>query len=166
MARTSRFEAIPLVSGPLPTPMPTPSPAPQSVTDAPCGLLDAAVAAETLRLDPATLLLLEAGPGQCVGITGNEEVVFLSIRDDALFLELDGVAPFRGATCAPLARPTVADGSVAAFCRWPDGRPMVVANVVEGSVSLVVALTSASRSPEELLQGVTALLASGLERLS
>ena len=43
---------------------------------------------------------------------------------------------------------------------------MVVANVMEGSVSLVIALTSASRSPEELLQGVTALLASGLGRLS
>ena len=47
------FEAIPLVSGPLPTPMPTPSPAPQSVTEAPCELLDAA----RRRRDPA--------PGSC-----------------------------------------------------------------------------------------------------
>jgi hypothetical protein len=159
------FEAVPLVSAPLPTPMPTPSPARPSVVDAPCGLVDEAEAARTLGLKRGALLLLDAGPGQCAGIARDQEAVFLSVRDGATSLELAGDDQFRGAPCTALPDPMLADASGAAACRWPDGRTMVAGNALRGSVSLVVALTADGRSPDELLQGVTALLTSGLDRL-
>jgi hypothetical protein len=159
------FDAVPLISGPLPTPMPTPSPAPPSVADAPCASVDDAVVASTLGLKRSALLLLGAGPGQCAGFARDKEVVFLSVRDGVTALELSADAPFRGAACTPLPSLALADASSAASCQWPDGRTMVAGNTLRGSVSLVVALTADARSPDELPPGVTALLTSALARL-
>jgi hypothetical protein len=159
------FDAVPLIRGPLPTPMPTPSPAPPSVTNEPCAFVDDAAAANTLGLKRGALLLLGAGPGQCAGIAGDQEVLFLSVRDGATALELAGDAPFRGAACTALPGLTVGDASAAASCQWPDGRAMVAGNALQGSVSLVAALTADDRSADELLAGVTALLTSALDRL-
>ncbi len=159
------FEATPLLRGPLPTPMPTPSPAPPSVTDAPCALVDDAAVSDALNLKSGRLLLLDAGPGQCVGLVADEEAVFLSVRDDAATLELAGDGSFRGATCTPLPAPALGDASSAASCTWPDERSVVAGNVLQGTVSVVVSLASGTLPPDALAAGVEVLLAGALDRL-
>ncbi len=158
------FDADPLVPGPLPTPEPTPVPAPPALADVVCDLLASADIEAVLGLQSGSVLLLDAGPGQCVGIAGDLEVAFVAAGEAATAADLVADGPFRGASCTalPLA---LGDAASAASCAWPDGRSFVVGSVLRGSTLVVVSLASETLTPDELLTGISGLLATALDRI-
>jgi hypothetical protein len=158
------FDALPVVPGPLPTPEPTPVPSPPTLTDMVCGLLDGADVEAALGLEPGSVLLLDAGPGQCAGIAGDSEVAFVAIREAAIATDLVGDGTFRGAACAVLPLADPGDTASAASCAWSDGPAFVVGSVLQGSTLLAISLASETLAMDELLAGVSELLAQALEQ--
>lgn len=158
------FDAWPVMPGPLPTPEPTPVPTPPALADVVCDLLGSADIEAVLGLKSGSVLLLDAGPGQCAGIAGDREVVFISVGEAATAADLVADGPFRGASCSalPLA---LADAASAASCAWPDGRAFIVGSVLRGSTLMVVSLASETLTPDDLLTGTAGLLAIALARI-
>ena len=159
------FDAEPLVPGPLPTPQPTPAPEPPSLADMACRLLDPGDVEAALSLKPGSVLMLDAGPGQCVGFAGDQEVAFVAVSDPATTADLAPTAEYRGASCEPLALSGWSDATGAGSCAWPDGRRYVLGSVLRGSTLVVVSLASGDLGTDEALAQVGTLLATALDRL-
>ena len=158
------FDAYPVVPSPLPTPEPTPVPAPRALADVVCDLLDDADIEDVLGLKSGSVLLLDAGPGQCAGIAGDQEVAFVAVSEAASAADLVAEGPFRGASCTALPL-DLGDAASAASCAGPDGRAFVVGSVLRGSTLLVVSLTSDALTTDELLTGTAGLLATAFDRI-
>ncbi len=158
------FDASPVVPGPLPTPEPTPVPAPRALADVVCDLLDGADIEAVLGLKSGSVLLLDAGPGQCAGIAGDHEVAFVAVGEAATTADLVADGSFRGASCTALPL-DLGDAGSAASCAWPDGRAFIVGSVLRGSTLLVVSLASDALTPDELLTGTAGLLSTALDRI-
>ncbi len=158
------FDASPVVPGPMPTPEPTPVPAPRALADVVCDLLDGADIEAVLGLKSGSLLLLDAGPGQCAGIAGDHEVAFVAVGEAATTADLVADGSFRGASCTALPL-DLGDAASAASCVWPDGRAFIVGSVLRGSTLLVVSLASETLTPDDLLTGTAGLLAMALARI-
>jgi len=158
------FDAHPVVPSPLPTPEPTPVPASQALADVVCDLLDGADIEDVLGLKSGSVLLLDAGPGQCAGIAGDHEVAFVAVSEAATTADLVADGPFRGASCTALPLDPD-DAASAASCAWPDGRAFVLRSVLRGSTLLVVSLASETLTTDELLTGAAGLLATALDRI-
>lgn len=158
------FDASPVVPGPLPTPEPTPAPAPPALADSVCDLLAGADIEAVLGLKSGSVLLLDAGPGQCAGIAGDHEVAFVAVSVSATAADLVADGPFRGASCTALPL-DLGDAASTASCAWPDGRAFVVGSVLRDSTVLVVSLASDALTPDELLTGTAGLLSTALDRI-
>jgi hypothetical protein len=158
------FDAEPLVPGPLPTPEPTPAPSPPSLADMACRLLDAEDIEAAADLRTGSLMLLDAGPGQCVGFAGDREVAFIAVDESATSADLVPSSEYRGATCEPLLL-ELGDAASAGSCAWPDGREVVVGSVLSGVNLLTVSLSSDDRDRDTLLPEVATLLSTALDRL-
>ncbi len=159
------FDAEPVVPGPLPTPQPTPSPTPRTLSDVVCSLLPASEVEAALDLKAGSLMLLDAGPGQCVGLAGDREAFFLAVRESATTADVVPMAEYRGATCTPLPF-ELGDAASAATCAWPDGRRFLVASVLHGQALLTMSLGADDMSDDELLSQVTVLLDAALARIT
>jgi len=158
------FDAYPVVPSPLPTPEPTPAPAPRALADVVCDLLDGADIEDVLGLKSGSVLLLDAGPGQCAGIAGDHEVAFVAVSEAATAADLVADGPFRGASCTALPL-DLGDAARGASCAWPDGRAFVVGSVLRGSTLLVVSLASETLTSDDLLTGTAGLLSTALDRI-
>lgn len=158
------FDAEPLLPGPLPTPQPTPAPSPPSLADLACRLLGAEGVEAAADLRTGSLMLLDAGPGQCVGFAGDREVAFIAVGEAATPAELVPSGEYRGMTCEPL-RLALGDAARAGSCTWPDGRDVIVGSVLSGSIMLTISLSLEDSDAETLLPQVAALLATALDRL-
>jgi hypothetical protein len=134
------------------------------LADVVCDLLASADIEAVLGLHSGSVLLLDAGPGQCVGVAGDLEVVFVAAGEAATAADLVAGGPFRGASCTalPLA---LGDAASAASCAWPDGRSFVVGSVLRGSTLVVVSLASETLTPDELLTGISGLLPAALDHI-
>jgi hypothetical protein len=159
------FDVQPVLAGPLPTPQPTPVPSPPTLADMVCDLLDSAEIEDALRLKDRSVLLLDAGPGQCAGIADDREVAFVSILEAAAEANLVGAGEYRGAACEALPLVDLGDAASAASCTWPDQRSFVVGSILQGTTLLVVSLASDDLTTDELLAGVSALVAMALDRI-
>jgi hypothetical protein len=159
------FDAEPLLPGPLPTPEPTPAPSPPSIADMACSLLDPGDVEAVLGLKPHSVLMLDAGPGQCVGFAGDQEVAFVAVDESASAADLLPEGDYRGATCEPLALGALGNATGAGSCTWSDGRRFVVGSVLQGPTLLVVSLASDDLGSDEALSQVSALLVVALDRL-
>jgi hypothetical protein len=156
------FDAYPVVPGPLPTPEPTPVPEPPALADVVCDLLDSDDIEAVLGLTSGSVLLLDAGPGQCAGIAGDHEVAFIAVDEAATAADLVADGPYRGASCSALPL-DLGDAASAASCAWTDGRAFVVGSVLRGSTLMVVTLASETLTAADLLTGTTGLLAAALD---
>jgi hypothetical protein len=160
------FDVQPVVAGPLPTPQPTPVPSPASMADMVCDLLRSADIEDALRLKGGSVLLLDAGPGQCAGLADDREVAFVSILEAATEANLVTAGEYRGAACEALPLVDLGDAASAATCTWPDQRSFVVASVLQGTTLLVVSLASDDLTTDELLAGVSTLVATALDLIA
>jgi hypothetical protein len=160
-----QFRAVPLVAGPLPSPTPIATPRPTAPPDPVCGLLDGAAIEAATGLEPGSLLLLAAGPGQCAGIGGDQEVAFVALREDATAPELGDGTAYRGATCTPLALEVEAGPAVGADCAWPDGRTFTVGSALVGDRSLTISIATDAEAGADRLAVTRALLETAASRL-
>jgi hypothetical protein len=158
------FDAEPVVPGPLPTPQPTPSPTPPTLSDAVCSLLAVSEIEGALGLRSGSLVMLDAGPGQCVGLAGDREAVFVAVQEAATTADVVPTAEYRGASCSPLPL-DLGDAASAGACAWPDGRRFVVGTVLRGSTLLAISLAADDMGDDALLAEVTGIFDTALTRI-
>ena len=108
--------------------------------------------------------MLDAGPGQCVGLAGDQEAVFVAVQEAATTADVVPTAEYRGATCSPLPL-DLGDAASAGACAWPDGRRFVVGTVLRGSTLLAISLAADDMGDDALLAEVTGLLDTALTRI-
>jgi hypothetical protein len=165
------YRALPLIAGPLPSPAPIPTLPPTPDPDPVCGLLDGPVIAAAT--DSPGLLLLPAGPGQCVVLSPDVEVAAVFVTDGLVAAPLGDGTAWRGATCVPLPLSDPTAQPLGADCTWPDGRRQVVAAAPAGTVApvtLVLSLAVPASTvagdpvPPATIDAVIALLVTAVSR--
>ena len=112
-------------------------------------------------LKSGSVLLLDAGPGQCVGIAGDQEVAFVAVDESATAADLVPTAGSGARPVDPLLL-ELGDAASAASCAWPDGRASSSAASCRGSSLLAVSLSSDDPATDDAL--LAGLLTAALDR--